>query len=184
MMQMSMPPWHTSLSQTLKHSTTQSPTPRVAVVGVGHELRGDDAAGLAVARALKAALADDERVLVIDAGSAPENQTGPLRRFRPDVVLFIDAAQINKAPGVIQWLPWEETDGISASTHTLPLSVLARYLIGELGCEVALLCIQPADNTIGVALSPGVTKAVDSIVSALLRLVSQDWAIGCVEKVS
>jgi hydrogenase 3 maturation protease len=170
MMQMSKPPWHTSLSQKLKPNAKHGSTPRVAVVGIGHELRGDDAAGLAVARALQGALGQDKDWLVIDAGSAPENQTGALRRFGPDVVLFIDAAQMDKAPGVIQWLSWEETEGISASTHTLPLSVLARYLIGELGCEVALLCIQPADDAIGVALSPSVTKAVDSIVSALLGL--------------
>jgi hydrogenase 3 maturation protease len=170
MMQTSKLPWRALLNQTLKHNPTHGSTPRVAVVGVGHELRGDDAAGLAVVRALQRALGQDKDWLVIDAGSAPENQTGLLRRFRPDVVLFIDAAQMNRAPGVVQWLSWEETEGISASTHTLPLSVLARYLIAELGCEVALLCIQPADDTIGIALSPRAAKAADGIVSALLDL--------------
>ena len=45
--------------------------PRVAVVGVGQRLRGDDGAGPAVAQRL-APLAD-AALLVVDAGHAPEN---------------------------------------------------------------------------------------------------------------
>jgi hydrogenase 3 maturation protease len=164
---MSRRSWRTSLIQVLKRSRASDSVPRIAVVGVGHELCGDDAAGLAVACALQRALADDEHSLVIEAGSAPENHTGALRRFKPDIVLLVDAAQMDETPGVIRWLPWGETDGISASTHTLPLYILAQYLVNELGCEVALLCIQPAHNTIGAALSPEVTEAVDTIVDAL-----------------
>jgi hydrogenase 3 maturation protease len=168
MKQMSKPSWQTSLSQTLKLDKTRASVRRVAMVGMGHELRGDDAAGLIVARALQTALADDERVLVIDAGSVPENQTGPLRHFEPDVVLLVDAAQMDEEPGVIRWVPWHEADGLSASTHTLPLCVLAGYLVSELGCEVALLCIQPADNAIGVPLSLQVAEAVETIVDVVI----------------
>lgn len=164
---MSRRSWRTSLIQVLKRSRASDSVPRIAVVGVGHELCGDDAAGLAVARALQRALADDEHSLVIEAGSAPENHTGALRRFKPDIVLLVDAAQMDETPGAIRWLPWGETDGISASTHTLPLYILAQYLVNELGCEVALLCIQPAHNTIGAALSVEVAGAVDTIVNAL-----------------
>jgi hydrogenase 3 maturation protease len=161
--------WRTSLIQALKRHKAPDSVARGAVVGVGHELCGDDAAGLAVARALQTALADDERLLVIEAGSVPENQTGLLRRFKPDLVLLIDAAQMGETPGVIRWLPWDETDGISASTHTLPFHILARYLVSELDCEVALLCIQPARNTVGAPLSPEVVEAVDTIVNFLVE---------------
>jgi hydrogenase 3 maturation protease len=174
MIVMSKPSWRISLIQTLKRNKASDSVPRVAVVGVGHELCGDDAAGLAAARALQTALADDERFLVIEAGPTPENQTGLLRRFKPDLVLLIDAAQMGETPGVIRWLPWDETDGISASTHTLPFHILARYLVSELGCEVALLCIQPARNTVGAPLSPKVAEAVHTIVDALVG--NQDTA--------
>jgi hydrogenase 3 maturation protease len=168
MMPTSQPSWRTALVQILKHNKGPHLVPRVAVVGVGHELCGDDAAGLAVARALQVALAGDGRWLVIEAGSAPENHTGALRRFKPDIVVLIDAAQMGETPGVIRWLPWDETDGISASTHTLPVHILAQYLVNELGCEVDLLCIQPANNAIGAPLSPEVAEAVDTIVDALV----------------
>jgi hydrogenase 3 maturation protease len=165
---MSRRSWRASLIQVLRRSRAPDPAPRVAVVGVGHELCGDDAAGLAVACALQRSLADDEHSLVIEAGSAPENHTGALRGFKPDIVLLIDAAQMDETPGAIRWLPWGETDGISASTHTLPFHVLAQYLVNELGCEVALFCIQPANNAVGAALSPEVAEAVDTMVDALI----------------
>jgi hydrogenase 3 maturation protease len=166
---MSRRSWQTSLGRTIRRAEAHASVPRIAVAGIGHELRGDDAAGLAVARALQSVLGSEERTLVIDAGSAPENQTGLLRRFKPDVVLLVDAAQMDAAPGTVRWLSWEDTGGITASTHTVPLGVLARYLNSELGCEVALLCIQPANDAVAAPLSPKVAEAVDSIVDALAR---------------
>ena len=38
---------------------------------------------------------------------------------------------------------------MSASTHSLPLSILARYLILEINCTVTLLGIQPGSNDVG-----------------------------------
>ncbi len=168
---MSKPSWQASLSQRIKGNKAHGSVPRIAVVGMGHELRGDDAAGLAVARALQRALEGDEHWLVIDAGPAPENQTGPLRRFKPDVVLLVDAAQMDEAPGAVCWLSWNETGGISASTHSLSPRVLAGFLIGELGCEVALLGIQPASNAIDARLSPEVAEAVATIVDTVGTIV-------------
>jgi hydrogenase 3 maturation protease len=164
---MSKPSWQVSLSRTISGDRAPGSVPRLAVVGVGHELRGDDAAGLAVARALQTALAGNERVLVIDAGPVPENHVGPLRRFRPDVVLLVDAAQLGEEAGVIRWLSWKETEGLTASTHSLSPRLLAQFLIGELGCEVALLGIQPRNNAIDDPLSSEVVSAVDAIVAAV-----------------
>lgn len=117
----------------------------------------------------------DERdsVLVIAAGAAPENHTGVLRRFAPDLVLLVDAAQLDEAPGRVRWLAWQETSGLSASTHTLPPHLLAQYLTGELGCEVALIGIQPGDTTIGAPLSPEVQRAAAEIVETFRHSVEE-----------
>ena len=69
------------------------------------------------------------------------------------------------------WLEWQETDGLSASTHTLPPRVLAQYLTSELGCEVALVGIQPADTTMGAPLSPTVQPSVQAVVQALAEML-------------
>ena len=69
------------------------------------------------------------------------------------------------------WLEWQETDGLSASTHTLPPRVLAQYLTSELGCEVALVGIQPADTTMGAPLSQTAQAAVQAVAQALAELL-------------
>jgi hydrogenase 3 maturation protease len=140
---------------------------RVAILGVGNELNGDDAAGVRVVRELAARLPATPGVLLIDGGTAPENYTGPLRRFRPELVLEIDAAQQDETPGTTALLDWREADGLSASTHTLPPSVLAQYLVSELGCQVALVGIQPGDLEMGRPLTPRVERAVTKLAEAL-----------------
>lgn len=148
---------------------------RMAVVGVGHELRGDDAAGLEVARRLAAgarpaAGGTNERLLVLEGGPAPENVTGTLRRFAPEVVLLVDAATFGAEPGAVRWFTPDQAEGLSATTHTMPLSMLARYLALELDCRIYLLGIQPGRNDIGAPLSPAVERAVTAISDGLCAL--------------
>lgn len=138
---------------------------RVAVVGVGHALRGDDAAGLALAE--RAAPLSGENLLVLEGGPAPENVTGVLRRFKPELVLLVDAAEMGATPGTVRWLSAREVEGLSATTHTMPLSILAHYLEQELGCQVYLIGIQPGQNGIGEPLSEVVERAVDAIGDGL-----------------
>jgi hydrogenase 3 maturation protease len=140
---------------------------RVAIVGLGQELRGDDAIGLIIAEDLQIALDCVDQMLILYAGSAPENYTGVIRRFAPNFVLLIDAAQMDEKPGEIRWLPWQETGGFSASTHSLPLHVFAQYLAEELYCEVGLLGIQPADISLDAGITPVVREAAHQITRAL-----------------
>jgi len=129
-----------------------------------------------LARELQHRAAGVDRLLVIDAGPAPENVSGLLRRFKPDLVLLVDAAQMGDPPGSVRWLPWQETIGLSASTHTLPIHMFGTYLTQELGCEMALLGIQPAQNTLDAPLSSEVAAAVDAATHTLVDLViSHKW---------
>jgi hydrogenase 3 maturation protease len=146
--------------------------PRAVVLGIGNELRGDDAVGIAIARAFQPLAASRDRLLVIDAGPVPENYTGLLRRFKPDCVLIIDAAWMDVAPGSVRWLAWQDTAGFTGSTHSLPLHVLAGYLAAELECEIAVLGIQPADTTFGAPLSPIVQQTVDMILPTLVDMLA------------
>jgi hydrogenase 3 maturation protease len=146
------------------------PTPRparVAIIGVGNELNGDDAAGVRVVRDLARQLPATPGVLLIDGGAAPENFTGPIRRFRPDLVIEVDAAAQDQPPGAVALVDWRDADGFSASTHTLPPTVLATFLTRELGCGVALVGIQPQHLDFGVPMSPAVVEAVRSVVECL-----------------
>lgn len=191
---MSNASWQTGLQQALTQASPPDRSLRVAVVGIGHELRGDDAVGLAVARRLLSprrirqplpgpptlrrsdASERSEAVrspgavgewLTLVGGSAPENCTGTLRRFGPDLVVLVDAADLEARPGTIQWLEPAQIGGLSVSTHTLPLCVLATYLAAEIGCQVVILAIQPASNDIGAPLSPELSRAARNLAQVL-----------------
>lgn len=159
----------------------------MAVVGIGHALRGDDAVGLAVAqrmldrrrpgqslgtstRSEAGSTAVLER-LVLDGGSTPENCTGTLRRFGPDLVVLVDAADLHARPGSIRWVECAQIERLSATTHSLPLSVVAAYLTAELGCTVGVLAIQPAvSNAIGAPLAPEVDRTARQVAGVLSGL--------------
>jgi hydrogenase maturation protease HycI len=164
-------PWQNSLWQTLSqlNSQTKESSIRVALMGIGNELRGDDVAGIVVIRGLLAAfpLGVPSNLLLVEAAHAPENHTGPIRKFSPDLVVLIDMAQMNEMPGTVCWLPWQETTGISASTHTMPPYMLARYLTAVTHTEVALIGIQPAHTDLGVPMSDVVETAVNEITASL-----------------
>ena len=165
--------WKSSLTQILSPGmgSSKSELLRVAIVGIGNEFNGDDAAGVLVARKLsiRECAVDTNHVLVIEAGQAPENITAELRRFGPQIVLLIDAAQVNAEPGEVIWIPWETTSGMSASSHSLPLSMLARYLTLEFACTVHLLGIQPTQNETNGSVSLAVRAAVDDICQTLCQ---------------
>ena len=161
--------WQTFLLQWIAR---QNRAPRIAILGIGNPLRSDDAAGVEVARRLQNRLTREiDSILVIDAGHAPENHTAELRRFGPNLVILIDAAEMGLPRGKIRWVGIDEIDGLSASTHTLPLSMLAKYLMLEHGCDVKLLGIQPQSTEIGETVSANVFQAVNEIAEELAGLL-------------
>ena len=165
--------WQISLSQLLQQLTSESgEPPRVAIVGIGNQMRNDDAAGMLVAREIqhRAQAADAGHLLIIQAGHAPENVTGELRSFAPNLILLIDAAEMGDVPGAICWIPIQSIEGMSASTHSLPLSMLARYLTLDLNCMVAIIGIQPKSNDFGEIVSAEVSNAIDEIVEEISSL--------------
>lgn len=148
--------WKKAL-QAVRHLLHQPP--KIVLMGIGSELHGDDAVGLEVVRALRGC----KNLILIEAGTAPENHTGTLRRLQPDLVIMIDAAQMQLAPGEIRMLDVDSLEGIGASTHTLPLALTAHYIAAELGCKVLILGIQPACTDFGAPHSPLVSDAVEAI---------------------
>lgn len=166
--------WKASLSLHLQQLRNESgKSPRVAIVGVGNSMRSDDAAGMLVARGLSqhACAADQERVLILEAGHAPENHTAVIRGFRPDAVVLVDAADMGREPGAVEWISEDDIDGMSASTHSLPLSMLVKYLTLELGCKVMLLGIQAASNEVGEHVSAKVAQAIEEVVNGLEEVI-------------
>lgn len=165
---MSNSSWRAQLAARIQpRANNPGQPPRTALVGIGNELNGDDAVGILAVRALRARLGDQPHLLLVEGGLAPENFTGPLRRFAPEWVILIDAAEMGCEPGAVAWVDWRQVDGLSASTHSLPPTVLGQYLMAELGCQLGLIGIQPGGLEFDAPLSPAAAWAVDEVAAGL-----------------
>lgn len=127
--------------------------PRIAVVGIGAELNGDDAIGLLTARKLFSAMKPGANLMVQEGGALPENFSGPLRCFEPDLAIFIDAADLGATPGTIEIVTPDRIGGASFSTHSMPMKLLMDYLAEELHCETLLIGVQPEGIEFGTAIT-------------------------------
>jgi hydrogenase 3 maturation protease len=158
--------------KTLFRQTLQG-AERVAVLGVGSSLRGDDAAGMLAAEqvlSLGKAQQDQGRLAVFLGETAPENLTGPIKSFRPTLLIVIDAADMGKTPGRVQVIdPTRVADAGSCSTHSLPLNVLTAYLRDELACRVVIVAIQPGSCGFGQSPCPAVVSAARRVAGHILR---------------
>ncbi len=172
----SKPTWQGQLQAALTSQAKDSQPFRLAILGIGNEFNGDDAAGILVLRALSSKLGQRPNLLLLEAGTAPENFSGSLRRFQPDLVILIDSADTGSLPGTVTWLDVQDTEGFSASTHSLPPSVFASYLIQEFGCRVALLGIQVERVGFNEAIHHPIRLAIRKVVKGLLsELHSLPW---------
>ena len=147
---------------------------KIAVLGVGSELRGDDAAGIFVCRriAKKSAKIIASRKLKVFIGlTAPENLTGAIRRFNPTHLIIVDCAKMNKPTGTIRLIDPHDAASSAFGTHNLPLKVLADYLTQTIGCTVAIIGIQPQGTFFGKQCSRPVARAVRQLVELVHRAI-------------
>jgi hydrogenase maturation protease len=142
----------------------------ILVIGIGNPDRGDDAAGLAVAKRIRAATLPGEvtvRELVGDQLALIDEWTGATDVF------VVDAVSSGGTPGTVY--QFDAADVLTErfrhrGTHMFSLAdviELARAL-DRLPRHLAGFGIEGADFAIGAALSPQVAAAVDEVSSLLL----------------
>jgi hydrogenase 3 maturation protease len=136
---------------------------KVAIVGIGNELKGDDAAGVLVARRLS----HIKEFLVLEGGSSPENLMPTLKKFAPSWIIFIDSTDFGGKPGEVRLFNPLRASGIPVSTHVLPLSLMAKYLEIEIEAKVLLIGIQP--KSLEGPISQEVRQGVERVSSWLMR---------------
>ncbi len=145
---------------------------KIAILGIGNMLRGDDAVGLAVVDRLST-LINDPSVVVLNCQHAPENFTGHVKRLKPTCIVLVDAAAFGALPGEARIFQLNDLEGSSVTTHKTSLLTLGEYLQSELTCNVFVIGIQPADCDFESELSPVARRAsvavADSISTAINR---------------
>ena len=133
----------------------------MVIVGIGNDLKGDDGVGPWVARRLAGTCT------ALDGATVPEALIPDILAASPHTVLLVDAARMGARPGSVGVFTRRDVTSFSFSTHAMPLSTLARILEGRAGCDVFLVCIEPASLAFGQGLTPEVEEAATYLVTLL-----------------
>jgi len=150
---------------------------KVAIIGVGNPLRGDDAAGPYVASLIeqyaKGSVRDN--FLVVNAESAPENFLGTIVNFNPDVIIFIDAVETGLKPGsvIISSIDSLE-DTVTISTHKVSLKAIGEYLAASTKVKgIYMIGIQVKNVGMGAPISSPVKKSCEKLSATLAKLLKE-----------
>ena len=149
---------------------------RAAILGIGSPLRGDDALGLVLIEELRKSLKGAKRrirVKLFSCQTAPENFTGEIKKFKPDIILIIDALDMGKKAGRMSALDAKaKSVNVSFSTHGLPIKMFIDYLHHALSCRVITIGIQPKSLEFGAVLSKDVKKSIGKLSTLLKEILS------------
>lgn len=136
---------------------------RIAVLGIGSDLRGDDVAGLLAAeeidRKYRRQQPRNSTLAVFLGHTAPENLTGEIREFKPDHILMIDAADLGREVGAIEIIEPHEPVLHPPVTHGFPIPLLERFFVETMACSVTIIGIQPSDIAFNHPPSAAVRRA-------------------------
>ncbi len=133
------------------------------LIGIGNELKGDDAIGVFVAENFRA-----EEWKCINAGTVPENFLGVVRREKPELLVLVDAAEMSLPPGSVRIIPRERANSMFYSTHSLPLGEFIERAEGH-SESILLIGVQPFRAGLDEKMSPEVKAAAEKLMQLLRR---------------
>jgi hydrogenase 3 maturation protease len=145
---------------------------RIIVLGVGNISKGDDVVGILCAQELKKRIGRraGQRLKILFGHDTPENATSKIRKFRPDLILILDAAQGGYKPGTVFIVGKNQIEDDSVSTHTISLALLVSYLEETIGCRVMVIGIQPLNLELGGNVSQPVKKGAERFAAYIARV--------------
>ena len=145
-----------------------APKGRTLVVTLGSTLRADDGVGPYVCEHVKFNRPD---LLLLDAGTTPENIAQTAINWKPDKVIVVDAAHFNGTAGEVRVIPLEAINqAMPISTHSFPLSVTFSIIKEDTGCELAVVGVQAKSLDYREGLSPEVEKTAIELAEYFNRI--------------
>ncbi|MCE5328786.1 hydrogenase maturation protease [bacterium] len=146
---------------------------KIAVLGIGSELRADDVAGLLVAEELKKN--KNPKLKIFLGSTAPENFTGEIIKYNPTHIIIIDSMDMDREAGSTLLISPEEVGGVSFSTHMLPVKMMVDYLLASLKCEIIIIGIQPKILLFGGIISKEVEKSTKQISGVIQQILQEEF---------
>jgi len=145
---------------------------KVVILGIGNEIKGDDASGPLIARKISALLNKNKNVVVFDGGTVPENYTGSIRKENPTHIILVDAVEMKKEPGYIRVVKKDEIANYNISTHAIPVSFLIKYMETTIDAKIILVGIQPKSMGFNEKVSKEVEDSIDKVVKSIIQIMN------------
>lgn len=149
-----------------------SPAPRVAVVGLGNVLMGDDAVGPYVMRVLHARYEFPPEVSVQDLGTPGWDLTPHIAGV--ERLVFVDTVGSTSPPGTVKRYRRDEIlknpppQRVSPHDPGLKETLLTLEFAGRAPLDVLLVGVVPVDTEMRVGLREPVLAAVETVVADVL----------------
>jgi len=140
----------------------------LVVMCIGNRDGGDDGIGPYIAERLKKDQAD---FVVLDGGVSPENYTSVVKRYHPETLIFVDAADMGLPAGEIRIVPEEKIGTMHLSTHGVSLALLIEFLKKDIK-EIIVIGIQP--NKMSGPISAHVRKSGEQLIDMLQKKSFRD----------
>lgn len=131
-------------------------------VGIGNLLRTDDGVGVYISERIR----NCNTISSLTAEVSIENYIGKINRLNPDILIFIDCADMKESPGTYKLLHVSQIRDVSFNTHSISLSRLSEFFT----MPVYVLGIQPENIDFGENLSYLVKDVADRIINQINRL--------------
>lgn len=138
---------------------------KVAIVGLGNIIRGDDALGPKLIELAKAKPVSN--AALFDCGTAPENYIFPILSSLCDTIVLVDAADLGRAPGEIEIFDLDRISRVSFSTHNpSPHLFIDLLKTGREGLNIFVVSVQPKGMSLGSQISEEVMQGLNLLVDA------------------
>ncbi len=154
---------------------------KLAIMGIGNTMKGDDGFGIIFIKNLinhymtksysnidinnnyglnpdKEVNKIGDKLILLNCGVVPENFTSVLKKEKPSHILIVDAALMGKPIGTISTIDVEDISRIGFSTHSLPMSIIVKYIKHYINTEILIIGIEPKNIDFGMPLSREIYK--------------------------
>ncbi|MBO3799861.1 MAG: hydrogenase maturation protease [Candidatus Brockarchaeota archaeon] len=135
------------------------------ILGIGNELRSDDAAGLLVARVLK--LFNSEKFEAVECGASIDACIDYAFEKNPSHLLIIDAFPNRGRLAILD--PTDLDSYVPASTHDIPIPLFLEAFGKPLETDIKILGIGVEKFDLGEKVSDECLKTVDGVVKAIVE---------------
>jgi len=152
----------------LKSQLSQILSGNVLIVGIGNQFKSDDGFGPALINRIQGKV----KATCLDAGLSPENYIGKIIKFRPQVILFVDAVSMDVPVATVKLIDSDQIALYGFSTHNMSPKLMIDNIMSQIDTKVFMLGVQPKNLEFGEEISPelnGVLNSLETIIIELLR---------------